>query len=505
MLWPSSTETLILQRSDKDWTALRKICAAEAGPIVYPFGLMVSPRYTVSPTVEPALELVRKYNVPGPRYTSYPTAPQFTAEVDRAALMEEISRDNEESDRPLSLYFHLPFCESLCWYCGCNTVITQRRSSAGEYVDLLRRELAITRPLLNIARPVTQLHFGGGTPTFLPPAEIDRLGEAIHSVFRFAADAEISVEIDPRRLTKEHVEAYRRLGCNRASLGVQDTNPQVQLAIHRWQPLSQTAQAITWLREAGYQSVSVDLIYGLPLQTPDSFAKSLDEIIALNPDRLAVFSYAHVPWLKPAQKIFDDRQQLPTTEAKLAMLTIATRALIAAGYVHIGMDHFARPDDELAVAHANGTLYRNFQGYTTRAGASLYGFGMSSISQTDGSFRQNHKNLEEYAAVLERNELPVERGCLLTAEDKNRRALVMDIMCRHRVDFADLSRRLNMDVARAYAVELATLDDLEIDGLLRRDDGGFEITAVGELFRRVIAMRFDAYLDRGPRKFSRTV
>ncbi|AOS44632.1 Oxygen-independent coproporphyrinogen-III oxidase [Lacunisphaera limnophila] len=466
---------------------------------------MVSPRYTVPPTVEPALELVRKYNVPGPRYTSYPTAPQFSADVDRAALRAEIARDNADPARPLSLYFHLPFCESLCWYCGCNTVITRRRSSAGDYVDLLTRELAITQPLLNARRPVTQLHFGGGTPTFLPPAEIDRMGRAIHSVFTFAPDAEISVEIDPRRLTKEHVEAYRRLGCNRASLGVQDTNPEVQLAIHRWQPLDQTAQAITWLREAGYQSVSVDLIYGLPLQTPETFAQTLTEIIALNPDRLAVFSYAHVPWIKPAQKIFDDRGQLPTTEAKLAMLTTATRALTAAGYVHIGMDHFARPDDELAVAHEEGSLYRNFQGYTTRAGASLYGFGMSSISQTDGSFRQNHKNIEEYEAVLNRGELPVERGFLLSEDDRNRRAVVMDIMCRRRFDFVGLGQRLGLDVAQTYAAELATLTDLEADGLLRRDAGGFDITPLGELFRRVIAMRFDAYLDRGPRKFSSTV
>ena len=469
------------------------------------WGIMVSPRYTVSPTVEPALELVRKYNVPGPRYTSYPTAPQFSAEVDRAALRAEIARDNADPTRPLSLYFHLPFCESLCWYCGCNTVITQRRSSAGEYVGLLRRELAITQPLLNTARPVTQLHFGGGTPTFLPPEEIDRLGQAIHEVFTFAPDAEISVEIDPRRLTKAHVEAYRRLGCNRASLGVQDTNPQVQLAIHRWQPLAQTAQAIAWLREAGYQSVSVDLIYGLPVQTPESFAKSLDEIIALNPDRLAVFSYAHVPWLKPAQKIFDDRQQLPSTEAKLAMLTTAARALTAAGYVHIGMDHFARPDDELARAHDDGTLYRNFQGYTTRAGASLYGFGMSSISQTDGSFRQNFKDLEEYTSTLNRGEPPLERGFLLSEEDKRRRTLVMDVMCRQRVDFADLSRRIGLDVAQTYAAEIASLTDLAADGLIQSDDGGFNITPLGELFRRIIAMRFDAYLDRGPRKFSRTV
>lgn len=485
---------------------MRKICAVGREAFGYAVSLMVSPRYTVQvTTVEPALELVRKYNIPGPRYTSYPTAPQFSADVDRAALLAEIAADNRDPARPLSLYFHLPFCESLCWYCGCNTVITRRRSSAGDYVDLLCQELALTSPLLNTARPVTQLHFGGGTPTFLPPDEIDRLGRAIHSVFQFAPDAEISVEIDPRRLTKEHVEAYRRLGCNRASLGVQDTNPEVQIAIHRWQPLAQTAQAIKWLRAAGYQSVSVDLIYGLPLQTPETFTRTLEEIIALNPDRLAVFSYAHVPWLKPAQKIFDDRSQLPSTEAKLAMLTLATQALTAAGYVHIGMDHFARPDDELAVAHTEGTLYRNFQGYTTRAGASLYGFGMSSISQTDGSFRQNHKELDAYQSALAAGQLPLERGFLLSPEDKNRRTLVMDIMCRSRVDFTGLSRRLGFDVGQAYASEIATLIDLEADGLLKIDAEGFEITPLGELFRRIIAMRFDEYLARGSRKFSKTV
>lgn len=483
---------------------MRKIRAASLARLSYPVG-MVSPRYIMPAPAAPALELVRKYNIPGPRYTSYPTAPQFSNTVDREAIRNEIARDNEDASRPLSLYFHLPFCESLCWYCGCNTVITRRLSSAGEYVDLLCRELAITQPLLHTARPVTQLHFGGGTPTFLPPAEIDRLGRAIHSVFKFSPDAEISVEIDPRRLTREHVAAYRRLGCNRASLGVQDTNPEVQIAIHRWQPLAQTAQAITWLREAGYQSVSVDLIYGLPLQTPETFAKTLEEIIRLNPDRLAVFSYAHVPWLKPAQKIFDQRQQLPSTEAKLAMLTTAAQALTAAGYTHIGMDHFARPEDELARAHDEGTLYRNFQGYTTRAGASLYGFGLSSISQTDGSFRQNHKELDDYAAAVNRCDLPVERGFLLNQDDRNRRTVIMDIMCRKRVDFVELSRRLQLDASQTYAAEIASLSDLEADGLLESDDGGFVITPLGELFRRVIAMRFDAYLAKQTRGFSKVV
>jgi len=466
---------------------------------------MVSPRNTVQVSVEPALELVRKYNIPGPRYTSYPTAPQFSEAIDRAALRADIEVDNRDAASPLSLYFHLPFCESLCWYCGCTTVITTRRASAGEYVTWLERELKLTAPLINTARPVTQLHFGGGTPTFLPPAEIDRLAAAIHQHFKFSPDSENSVEIDPRRLTKEHVEAFRRLGCNRASLGVQDTNPQVQLAVHRWQPLAQTAQAITWLREAGFQSVSLDLIYGLPLQTAESFTKTLDEIIGLNPDRLAVFSYAHVPWIKPAQKIFDTRAQLPSTEAKLTMLMTAVAKLTAAGYVQIGMDHFARPDDELAIAFADGTLHRNFQGYTTRAGASLYGFGMSSISETEGAFRQNHKELPDYIAGIEAGRLPIERGYLLTEDDRQRRAIISDVMCGRGLDYAALSRRLGLDFAAAYATELASLADLEADGLLTRHADRVVITDLGRLFLRIIAMRFDAHLTKRPGGFSKTV
>jgi oxygen-independent coproporphyrinogen III oxidase len=471
----------------------------------YPFRAMVSPRYTVPPAVEPALELVRKYNIPGPRYTSYPTAPQFSDAIDRYALLTEIRRDNADATTPLSLYFHLPFCETLCWYCGCNTVITRRRASAGEYVDLLIKEIEMTAPLIDRARPVTQLHFGGGTPTFLPPAEIDRLAAAIHAHFTFSPDAEISVEIDPRRLTKGHVEAFRRLGCNRASLGVQDTNPEVQVAIHRWQPFALTKQAVDWLREAGYQSVSIDLIYGLPLQTPESFAKTVEEIIGLNPDRLAVFSYAHVPWIKPAQKIFDQRQQLPTTEAKLTMLMAATHKLVAAGYATIGMDHFARPDDELAVAFREGTLHRNFQGYTTRAGASLYGFGMSSISQTDGSFRQNHKELPDYEAALREGRLPIERGYLLTDDDRRRRTIITDIMCARGLDYAALSKKLGHDFATHYATELATLDDLAADGLLERTPERVTITPLGQLFLRIIAMRFDAHLEKKRTGFSKVV
>jgi oxygen-independent coproporphyrinogen-3 oxidase len=451
------------------------------------------------------LELVRKYNVPGPRYTSYPTAPQFTETTPTGALVEAIGRDNQDAGRPLSLYFHLPFCETLCWFCGCTTVITLKRDAAADYVDYLGRELTLMQRLLNADRRVAQMHFGGGTPTFLPPAVIRRLGDAIHSRFKFGNASENSVEVDPRRITRDHVRAFRELGCNRASLGVQDTNPEVQLAVHRLQPMDVTRQAFDWMRDEGYHSISVDLIFGLPRQTADSFARTIDDVLTLRPDRLAVFSYAHVPWIKPSQRIFEKQANLPSTEEKLKMLSIAVGKLTAAGMVYIGMDHFARADDELAVAQREGTLQRNFQGYSTHAGASIYGFGMSSISQTGDSYRQNLKELPDYYAALDANRLPFERGLILSEEDRTRRQVIMRIMCDRRIDYADLSRRLGVDFAAKFAHEIASLADLEADGLLRRTPEGFVVTGVGALLIRIIAMRFDAYLEKGPRRFSKTV
>jgi oxygen-independent coproporphyrinogen-3 oxidase len=469
---------------------------------------MVAPNTTSgSPPIaaEFDLGLVRKYNVPGPRYTSYPTAPQFTESVPPADLVAAVRRDNEDGARPLSLYFHLPFCETLCWFCGCTTVITLKYDSAGIYVDHLEKELAQVQPMLHPERGVVQMHFGGGSPTFLPPDVVRRLGRAIRSRFRFDPTAEMSVEVDPRRLSRDHVRAFRELGCNRASLGVQDTNPIVQVAVHRVQPMELNRQAVDWLREEGYQSVSFDLIFGLPHQTADSFARTIDEVLALRPDRLAVFSYAHVPWIKPSQRIFEKEHNLPSTEEKLKMLATAVQKLTAAGMVYIGMDHFARADDELAVAQREGTLQRNFQGYSTHAGASIYGFGMSSISQTEDSYRQNFKALPDYYAAVEAGRWPVERGLLLSAEDRLRRQVIMRVMCDRRLNYAALSRRLGIDFQSHFAREIESLADLEADGLLRRDAGGFVISAVGALLIRVIAMRFDAYLEQGPRRFSKTV
>jgi len=277
------------------------------------------------------LDLIRKYSIPGPRYTSYPPATKFTEEIDPLRLEEAIADDNRAGAGPLSLYFHLPFCETRCWFCGCNTVITRRLDSAGEYLDDLARELSLTAARLDCNRPVTQIHLGGGTPTFFPPDQLRRLGALIRQNFRVDPDCEFGVEIDPRRLTAEHVLALSEIGASRASLGVQDTNPRVQLAIHRIQPHWRNEQAFAWLRNAGFKSINVDLIYGLPLQTPESFASTIDEVLALGPDRLSVFSYAHVPWIKPAQKIFDDRAQLPGAQEKLAMFATANEKLTRRG------------------------------------------------------------------------------------------------------------------------------------------------------------------------------
>ena len=452
------------------------------------------------------LDLIRKYSIPGPRYTSYPPATKFTPALAALQLDEAIAVDNAPGAGPLSLYFHLPFCETRCWFCGCNTVITRRRDAAREYLDDLERELRLTALQINTERPVAQIHLGGGTPTFFPPEQLRRLGTLLRRYFlHIGSDVEFGVEVDPRRLTADHVLALREIGANRASLGVQDTNTRVQLAIHRFQPHYQNERAVEWLRGAGFDSINVDLIYGLPLQTAETFAQTIDDVLKLNPDRLSVFSYAHVPWIKPAQKIFDDREQLPGAEEKLAMFALAHEKLTAAGYVDIGLDHFARPDDELAKALREGTLHRNFQGYSTRGGASLYSFGISSISSTADTYRQNYKTLPEWRAALDAGRLPIDRGLRLTEEDSRRRTIIMRLMCERRLDFAALAKALGVNFAAAYAREIASLEDLVTDGIVTRTPKGFEVTRRGVPLLRVVAMRFDPTLTSAPGQHSRTI
>jgi len=326
------------------------------------------------------LDLIQKYNIAGPRYTSYPPATKFTESLSWPDLAERIL-ENNRAERDLSLYFHIPFCETLCWYCGCTTVITQNHSQGQTYIDYLEKEMAQMATLINPRRKVVQLHWGGGSPTFLTPDEIRRLGEIIRRHFQFSENIEAGVEIDPRRLTRAHIVALRDAGFNRASLGVQDFDAQVQEAVHRIQPQAMTEEVLGWVRELGFSSINFDLIYGLPHQTVDSFNRTLDIVLSLKPDRLAVFSYAHVPWVKPAQKILEQKI-LPSPEVKLQLLkTVIERLTADERYVYIGMDHFARPGDELAIAQRRKELQRNFQGYSTRGGADIYSFGMSAISQ----------------------------------------------------------------------------------------------------------------------------
>jgi oxygen-independent coproporphyrinogen-3 oxidase len=360
---------------------------------------------------------------------------------------------------------------------------------------------------LHPKRKVVQLHWGGGTPTFLSPAEIRWLGQSIRKHFNCAPDMEAGVEIDPRRLTRDHVDALREVGFNRASIGVQDFNSTVQNAVHRIQPRAQTGQAIEWARAAGFPSINLDLIYGLPYQTVKSFDKTLEEIIKLEPDRLAVFSYAHVPWMKPAQKILEQEAALPSAETKLRILKLVIEKLTQNDrYTYIGMDHFARPTDELAVAQRNKTLQRNFQGYSTKGGADIYAFGMSAISQADGVYWQNIKDLSGYYGALDAGWEPFAKGYILSSDDKIRRHTIMRLMCDLSLDYAALSKDLGMDFASYFAAELDSMTDLEKDGLLRRAADGLVVNDVGRLFIRNIAMRFDRYLPAGKeRRFSKTI
>jgi len=451
-----------------------------------------------APTVD--LGLVRKHNRPGPRYTSYPTALQFREDADADRLVSAASAERGG----LSLYFHLPFCQSLCWFCGCNKVITTDHTRSEVYLDALVREMELFPRDVVSGREAVQVHFGGGTPNFLSPAQILRLGAELQKRFAFAGDAECSVELDPRFLTRDHVRAFREIGMTRASFGIQDVNPAVQRAVHREQSEECNAQAFAWLREEGFESVNVDLIYGLPGQSPESYAQTLARVLQYGPDRFAVFSYAHVPWMVPSQKILE-RAQLPDPGDKLAMLKLVIETLTEADYVFIGMDHFARRGDELVRALESRTLQRNFQGYSTRGGTEIRGFGVSSISQTERTYRQNRKSLEHYYADLAAGRLPVERGLELADEDVLRRHIIMRLMCDFRLDFAAVEERFPVRFAEKFTTSLAALGEFAADGLVELPGDAIVVTGPGRLFIRNIAMCFDAYAQTGEGRHSKTI
>jgi oxygen-independent coproporphyrinogen-3 oxidase len=444
-----------------------------------------------------SLDQLRKYNQPGPRYTSYPPATHFTEEYQDS--------DFTFPPTPLSLYFHLPFCKRQCLYCGCTNIVTGQQDRSAVYLDYLQKEIELRKPHMDSGSDVVQIQLGGGTPTFLTEKELGQLGELIHSNFSVSTTVEAGVEIDPRDLTLAKVQALQNAGFNRASLGVQDTNPDVQKIIARIQPLEIVEQATQWLRDCNMQSINFDLIYGLPTQTIASFSQTIDDVLTLSPDRLAVYSYAHIPWIKPFQKVLEP--QLPDTETKLQLLQLAIEKLTGADYVYIGMDHFAKPDDAMAIALNDGTLQRNFQGYSTLKGIDLHGFGMSSISHAGGRYFQNEKAIVPYYAALDAGKLPLVRGYVMTDDDKIRYTAIMHIMCNLYIDYAQLSRELGVDFTDYFKTDIASLDDLEADGLLLREEKGLRVTPLGRLFIRIIAMRFDAYLRDENRKgrYSQTV
>jgi oxygen-independent coproporphyrinogen-3 oxidase len=456
------------------------------------------------------LDLLKKYDRPGPRYTSYPTAPQFTEAFGPEEFQQEIIENNlvaNGRDTDLSLYFHIPFCDTLCYFCGCHMLITHNRQRIDEYVNYLAREIELVRRLQKRGQRVAQVHWGGGTPTYLSPEQITRLADATHRGFEFAADAEVSVEIDPRGLTGEHLVALRQGGFNRASLGVQDFDPAVQQAVNRLQSYEETRWTMETLRELGFSSINLDLIYGLPFQTDDSFARTLDLIIDMQPDRLAVFNYAHVPWMKKHQQMIK-LETLPRPDEKLRILKRTIERLTEAGYVYIGMDHFARPDDELAVAQNAKTLYRNFQGYSTRVGCDLYAFGVSGISQLQNVYAQNLKEMPSYYQRLNSGQLATSRGYKLTDDDHLRRHVIMRLMCDMSLDKREVEDKFAIAFDDYFAEALLRLEEFRNDDLLSLDAQTIQITPFGRLFIRNVAMAFDAYLDKNPSTrniYSRTV
>jgi oxygen-independent coproporphyrinogen-3 oxidase len=439
-------------------------------------------------------ELLAKYDRPVPRYTSYPTAPHFHVGIgsdDYRSWLAELP-----SDARLSLYLHVPFCQELCWYCGCHTTVARRYQPVAEYQSLLLDELNLVYEALGGRRPVGHIHFGGGTPTMLAPDDLRDLGERLHDQFEVLADAEFAVEIDPRRLTRETVAALAAIGVNRASLGVQDVNPEVQRAINRWQPFAVVERAVDWLRAAGILGINFDLMYGLPQQTTDLVRASVDAALTLRPARLALFGYAHVPWMKRHQRLIDEAS-LPAGGERAAQFEVAATRLRQAGYVAIGIDHFALPDDSLAVALKEHRLHRNFQGYTTDDAAALLGFGASAIGGLPQGYVQNAVPLPQYREAIREGRLATARGIRLTEEDRRRRAIIERLMCDFVVDLNGSASEL--------AAELEALGPFQADGLLALEDRLIRIKPEGRPLVRAICAVFDAYLERNLARHSRAV
>ncbi|MFZ0790543.1 MAG: oxygen-independent coproporphyrinogen III oxidase [Chromatiaceae bacterium] len=453
------------------------------------------------------LDLIRRYDQSGPRYTSYPTALEFTDAFGEDAYRAACARSNA-SGRPLSLYFHIPFCDTVCFYCACNKIATKDRSLAPPYLERLQREIALQAGLFDQSRVVEQLHWGGGTPTFLSHEQMERLMDETRRGFTLADDAigEYSIEIDPREADAATVALLRRIGFNRMSLGVQDFEPRVQASVNRIQSEAETLEVLEAARAEGFRSISVDLIYGLPFQTVESFLRTLGRVVAFAPDRMSVFNYAHLPErFKPQRRI--NTADLPAPEVKLDILQSSIQFLTESGYVYIGMDHFARPDDELAQAQQAGTLYRNFQGYSTHADCDLIGLGVTSIGKVDNTYGQNRRALEEYYADIDSGRLSVFRGIELSRDDQIRRDVITRLICHFELSIPDVEHRWGIDFVHYFAGALDRLAAMVDDGLLALDAGTIRVLPRGRLLIRNICMAFDAYLaaKTGPVGFSKVI
>lgn len=458
------------------------------------------------PVADVSVELLHRYNVQGPRYTSYPTAPVWREGLGPAEYGEILAESSAAGrPAPLSLYLHIPFCESLCYFCACTVVISGNHSVEEPYLALLEKEIDWVSERTGPEREVIQLHWGGGTPTYLEPDRITRLAEKLRSRFRFAPDAEVGVEVDPRVTTPAHLKALRNAGFNRLSMGVQDFDPAVQKAVDRLQTYEGTRSLVLSAREMGFESVNMDLIFGLPLQTPESFRTTIERILEIGPDRLAVYSYANVPWMKKHQKLLESR--LPSEREKFEIFRTALARFSEAGYEYIGMDHFARPDDELSRARRNRTLHRNFQGYTTKAGTDLIGMGLSAIGAVGDAFIQNQRTLPDYRRAVEAEGTATFRGFRLSFDDRLRREVIGNLLCHGVIVIPEIERDYGIDFGTYFASALERLVACEADGLVEISSTEVRATPLGRVFLRNLAMPFDAYLTEFPEKptFSRTL
>jgi len=438
-------------------------------------------------------EFLARYNRPGPRYTSYPTAPVWNDAFGPADL-EEVHSAADAARTPVSLYMHLPFCESLCLFCACNVIIQKDKNATLPYFEVLKKEIARIAQSVSRERQVVQFHWGGGTPTYSSPAQLEDLFGYTKEQFHVSSDAEIGIEVDPRVTSREHLETLSRLGFNRLSMGIQDFHEPVQKAIHRIQPYEITRDLLQSARALGFDSINVDLIYGLPYQTPETFAHTVDQIIELAPDRVALFSYAHVPWLKKQQGAF--AAFLPEGMQKFEIFRTGLLKFLEAGYLYIGMDHFARPDDELATAQTNRTLHRNFQGYTTKAGADLYGMGVTAISGFSNAYAQNFRELPAWEKAVRERGLATMRGYRLSPEDRLRREVISRLLCHTVIPKSEINEAFGIDFDEHFAEELRRLETPEEDGLLSISQAEIRTTWLGRIFIRNLAMLFDPYLEK---------